>query len=183
MDIYEAIETRKSVRAFKNTRGPRRRAHPHPRGRAAGPFGLQPPGVALRRRARRRPASAGRGLEPPPSSARAPVVLACCAETDGHLMPCGAGPSPSISPSPSTTSRSARRRKGWARAGSARSRRIRSGRFWVSRPRSASWPCCRWATRRIPPWSRSAAWPFAAENHKGFVMNTRPLDNKYISIP
>jgi nitroreductase len=90
MDVYEAISRRKSVRAFREREIPGEvisrlfgaaRLAPSASNRQEWRF------VAVRDPAvRRQLARAARGQK---HVAQAGVVLACCAETDGHVMTCG----------------------------------------------------------------------------------------------
>jgi nitroreductase len=90
MDVYEAIRTRKSVRSFLEKEIPEEvisrlleaaRAAPSASNRQEWRF------VVVRDSATReklvRAANRQRFV------GQAPVVLACCAQTDGHVMPCG----------------------------------------------------------------------------------------------
>jgi nitroreductase len=90
MDVYEAIATRKSVRAFADRDLPEElvlrlleaaRLAPSASNRQEWRF------VVARDPAnRQRLARAANGQE---FVGAAPVVLACCADTDSHVMPCG----------------------------------------------------------------------------------------------
>jgi len=90
MDVYTAIATRKSVRAFEDRDVPDQtltrlleaaRLAPSASNRQEWRFVIvRDPDT------RRRLAGAAAGQR---FVAQAPVVIACCAETDGHLMPCG----------------------------------------------------------------------------------------------
>jgi nitroreductase len=90
LDIYSAIDTRKSVRAFKDTGVPddvmtrlleAARMAPSASNRQEWRF------VVVRDSgARERLITAARGQR---FVGQAPVVLVCCAETDEHKMPCG----------------------------------------------------------------------------------------------
>ncbi len=90
MDIYTAIATRKSVRAFEERDVPEEtltrmleatRLAPSASNRQEWRF------VVVRDpHTRRRLAEAAAGQR---FVGQAPVVIACCAQTDGHLMPCG----------------------------------------------------------------------------------------------
>jgi nitroreductase len=90
MDIYEAISIRKSVRAFKADDVPEdvltrvleaARIAPSASNRQEWRF------VVVREAKTREQLSlAAHGQA---HVRQAPVVLACCAETDGHVMPCG----------------------------------------------------------------------------------------------
>lgn len=90
MDVYEAIATRKSVRAFKDKDVSEEkivrlleaaRLAPSASNRQEWRF------VVVRDPLMRKHLSeAARGQE---FVGAAPVVLACCAETDGHVMACG----------------------------------------------------------------------------------------------
>jgi len=90
MDVYEAISRRKSVRSFRDREIPEEviswlfgaaRLAPSASNRQEWRF------VAVRDPAvRRRLSKAARGQK---HVAQAAVVLACCAETDGHVMSCG----------------------------------------------------------------------------------------------
>jgi nitroreductase len=90
MDIYEAIETRKSVRAFKNTQVPEAVLT-----RLLGAARLAPSAnnfqewrfVVVRDRKRRVQLAEAACRQS--FVAEAPVVLACCAETNRHVMTCG----------------------------------------------------------------------------------------------
>ena len=90
MDVFEAVLKRKSVRAFQDKDVPEdtisrlleaaRRA-PSASNRQEWRF------VVVRDATlRKRLSDAARGQK---FVGEAPVVLACCAETDGHVMPCG----------------------------------------------------------------------------------------------
>jgi nitroreductase len=90
MDVYEAIATRKSVRSFREAEIPDEvisrlfgtvRLAPSARNRQEWRF------VAVRDPERRRRLSRAAGNQG--HVAQAAVVLACCAETDGHIMACG----------------------------------------------------------------------------------------------
>jgi nitroreductase len=90
MDIYEAIHTRKSVRSFTD-----RDVEDEVLTRLLSAARIAPSAknfqewrfvVVRDPETRRRLAQAARGQE---FVGRAPVVLACCAETDGHVMTCG----------------------------------------------------------------------------------------------
>jgi nitroreductase len=90
MDIYTTITTRKSVRAFQDRDVPEEvltrlleatRLAPSASNRQEWRF------VVVRDSGTRKRlvlAAAGQRFV-----GQAPIVLACCAETDGHLMPCG----------------------------------------------------------------------------------------------
>jgi nitroreductase len=90
MDVYEAIAARKSVRAYDDREVPedvlRRifeavRLAPSASNRQEWRFVVvRDPGV------RKKLARAANAQE---FVGQAPVVVACCAETDGHIMPCG----------------------------------------------------------------------------------------------
>jgi len=90
MDVYEAIAARKSVRSFREKDVPEdvltrllgaARLAPSASNRQEWRF------VAVRDPAtRRKLAAAARNQR---FVGEAPVVLACCAETDGHVMSCG----------------------------------------------------------------------------------------------
>jgi nitroreductase len=90
MDVYEAISRRKSVRSFRDREIPEEvisrlfgaaRLAPSASNRQEWRF------VAVRDpAARRRLSWAARGQK---HVAEAALVLACCAETDGHVMTCG----------------------------------------------------------------------------------------------
>jgi len=90
MDVYEAISTRKSVRAFEDKDVPEKiilrlleaaRLAPSASNRQEWRF------VVVRDAATRKQlAEAAMGQR---FVGEAPVVLACCAETDGHKMACG----------------------------------------------------------------------------------------------
>lgn len=90
MDVFEAIATRKSVRAFRDTDVSEEkithlleaaRLAPSASNRQEWRF------VVVRDPSRKKELSlAARGQE---FVGAAPVVLACCAETDGHVMACG----------------------------------------------------------------------------------------------
>lgn len=90
MDVYEAIAARKSVRAFEDRDVPEdvvlrlleaARFAPSASNRQEWRF------VVVRDPAKRkRLAQVANAQE---FVGEAPVVLACCAETDGHVMPCG----------------------------------------------------------------------------------------------
>jgi len=90
MDVYQAISRRKSVRSFRDQEIPAEviwrllgaaRLAPSASNRQEWRF------VAVRDPAlRRRLSRAARGQR---HVAQAAVVLACCAETDGHVMMCG----------------------------------------------------------------------------------------------
>jgi nitroreductase len=90
MDVYEAIKTRRSVRAFENMDVPEdvltrlmeaARLAPSASNRQETRF------VVVRDpETRMKLAVAARNQK---FVGEAPVVLACCAETDGHKMPCG----------------------------------------------------------------------------------------------
>ncbi len=90
MDTYTAIATRKSVRAFEERDVPEEtltrmleatRLAPSASNRQEWRF------VVVRDpHTRRRLAEAAAGQR---FVGQAPVVIACCAQTDGHLMPCG----------------------------------------------------------------------------------------------
>ena len=90
MDVYEAIRTRKSVRAYLDKDVPREvllrlleaaRLAPSAKNLQEWRF------VVVRDpRTREKLARAARNQA---FVAQAPVVLACCAETDGHVMTCG----------------------------------------------------------------------------------------------
>ncbi|MQY77210.1 MAG: nitroreductase [Spirochaeta sp.] len=89
MDIYEAIRTRKSVRSFKDKPveeakltkilGAARFA-PSASNRQEWRFVV----VTVKEKRERLAAAAGQSF-----IAEAPVVLACCADTDNHVMRCG----------------------------------------------------------------------------------------------
>jgi len=90
MDIYEAIKLRKSVRAFSEKPVPEEVL-----GRVLEAARLAPSAsnrqewrfvVVQEPEMRKRMSQASMNQ---PHVAEAPVVLACCAETDGHVMPCG----------------------------------------------------------------------------------------------
>ncbi len=90
MDVYEAIRTRKSVRAYLDREVPEdvllrileaARLAPSARNRQEWRFV-----VVRNEETRRKLAVAARNQA---FVAQAPVVLACCAETDGHVMTCG----------------------------------------------------------------------------------------------
>jgi nitroreductase len=90
MDVYKAIKTRKSVRAYLDQDVPEvvitrlleaARLAPSASNRQEWRF------VVVRDpETRKRLVDAAHGQR---FVGQAPVVLACCAETDGHLMPCG----------------------------------------------------------------------------------------------
>lgn len=90
MDVYEAIEHRKSVRSFKGDDVPEAiisrlleaaRLAPSASNRQEWRF------IVVRDQATRKQlAVAASGQK---FVGEAPVVLACCAETDGHVMACG----------------------------------------------------------------------------------------------
>ncbi len=90
MDVYEAIANRKSVRSFKDKDVPEEiisrlletaRLAPSASNRQEWRF------IVVRDQATRKQLSvAARGQK---FVGEAPVVLACCAETDGHVMACG----------------------------------------------------------------------------------------------
>lgn len=90
MDVYEAIRTRKSVRAFLDKEVPDEtlnrvleaaRLAPSASNRQEWRF------IIVRDAGmREKLAEAARGQQ---FVAQAPTVLACCAETDGHVMTCG----------------------------------------------------------------------------------------------
>ena len=90
MDVYQAIRTRKSVRAFSEQDVPEEvlslllgaaRLAPSASNRQEWRF------VVVRDPARR--AELAQAANNQRFVGQAPVILACCAETDGHLMPCG----------------------------------------------------------------------------------------------
>jgi nitroreductase len=90
MDVYEAITARKSVRAFEERDVPQAvlsrvlegaRLAPSASNRQEWRFVVVRDPATRKRLARAANAQAFVG--------QAPVVLACCAETDGHVMPCG----------------------------------------------------------------------------------------------
>ena len=90
MDVYESIRLRKSVRAFKE-----REVGEEVLNRLLEAARLAPSAknfqewrfvVVRDRETRLRLVKAARGQK---FVAEAPVVLACCAETDGHVMTCG----------------------------------------------------------------------------------------------
>ena len=90
MDVYEAIANRKSVRSFKDKDVPEEiisrlletaRLAPSASNRQEWRF------IVVRDQATRKQLSvAARDQK---FVGEAPVVLACCAETDGHVMACG----------------------------------------------------------------------------------------------
>ena len=90
MDVYEAIASRKSIRAFQEKDVPEEmisrlleaaRLAPSASNRQEWRF------IVVRDPAMRKQLSvAARGQK---FVGEAPVVLACCAETDGHVMACG----------------------------------------------------------------------------------------------
>ena len=90
MDVYEAIITRKSVRAFEDRDVPEDvlqrvfeavRLAPSASNRQEWRF------VVVRDPADRQ--KLARAANDQEFVGQAPVILACCAETDGHAMPCG----------------------------------------------------------------------------------------------
>jgi nitroreductase len=90
MEVYEAITTRKSVRGFQDRDVPEEivtrlleaaRLAPSASNRQEWRF------VVVRDRATRK--ELARVAHAQAFVGQAPVVLACCAETDGHVMPCG----------------------------------------------------------------------------------------------
>ena len=90
MDVYTAISTRKSVRAFQDRDVPEKvisrlleaaRLAPSASNRQEWRF------VVVRNpETRKRLVRAASGQK---FVGEAPIVIACCAETDGHVMPCG----------------------------------------------------------------------------------------------
>jgi nitroreductase len=90
MDIYEAVAARKSIRAFEDREVPKEVL-----GRVLEAARLAPSAsnrqewrfvVVCDRSTRKKLGQAANGQE---FVGEAPVVIACCAETDGHLMACG----------------------------------------------------------------------------------------------
>jgi len=90
MDVYEAVVTRKSVRAFEDKDVPQAmvsrlleaaRLAPSASNRQEWRFVVVRDGAV-----RTQLAEAAKGQK---FVGEAPVVLACCAETDGHVMACG----------------------------------------------------------------------------------------------
>jgi nitroreductase len=89
MDIYEAIRTRKSVRSFLDRPVEREKLQRILEAARLAPSACNNQEwrfvvVTDRERRKMLAAAAGQGFV-----GQAPVVLACCAETDGRLMPCG----------------------------------------------------------------------------------------------
>ena len=90
MDVYEAIATRKSVRAFEDRDVPEDvlqrvfeavRLAPSASNRQEWRF------VVVRDPANRKKLAQAANAQQ--FVGQAPVILVCCAETDGHVMPCG----------------------------------------------------------------------------------------------
>lgn len=90
MDVYQAIRTRKSVRAFSDQDVPEEvlslllgaaRLAPSASNRQEWRF------VVVRDREKR--AKLAQAARNQSFVGQAPVILVCCAETDNHVMPCG----------------------------------------------------------------------------------------------
>jgi len=90
MDVYEAITARKSVRAFEERDVPQGVLSRLLEGARLAPSASNRQEwrcVVGRDRATRK--RLARAANAQAFVGHAPVVLACCAETDGHVMPCG----------------------------------------------------------------------------------------------
>ncbi len=143
MDVYTSISTRKSVRAFRDREVPDNvisrlleaaRLAPSASNRQEWRF------VVVRNpEMRKRLARVASGQK---FVGEAPVVIACCAETDGHVMACGQPCYPIDVAIAIDHPPFAHRPKGWARAGLVRSTRDKSKRSSAFHHRFVLWHCC-----------------------------------------